>query len=92
MDTCIAIIMYCQRLFLWFTFFFQVTYLQRISVFMQHFKFGGVTVLAVQLFNKIKRKEKKTKNLKKYVSLYFTDVVEIQLFLVNLFFFACFRH
>ena len=58
---------------------------------MQHFKFGGVTVLAVQLFNKIKRKEK-TKNLKKYVSLYFTDVVEIQLFLVNLLFFACFRH
>ena len=33
---------------------------------MQNFKFGGVTVLAVQLFNKIKKKEKekKTKNMK----------------------------
>ena len=43
---------------------------------MQNFKFGGVTVLAVQLFNKIKRKEKekkkKTKNMKKHVSLYFS--------------------
>ena len=40
------------------------------AVFMQNFKFGGVTVLAVQLFNKIKQKEKK-KNMKKQVSLYF---------------------
>ena len=32
---------------------------------MQNFKFGGVTVLAVQLFNKIKRKKKKkTKDMK----------------------------
>ena len=33
---------------------------------MQNFKFGGVTVLAVQLFNKIKKKKKKkkTKNMK----------------------------
>ena len=31
-------------------------------------------VLAVQLFNKIKRKKKKTKNMKKQVSLYFLDV------------------
>ena len=32
---------------------------------MQNFKFGGVKLLAVQLFNKIKRKkEKKTKNMK----------------------------
>ena len=29
-----------------------------------NFKFGGVTVLAVQLFNKIKRKKEKTKNMK----------------------------
>ena len=43
---------------------------------MQNFKFGGVTVLAVQLFNKIKKKkEKKTKNMKKQVSLYFRDVM-----------------
>ena len=41
---------------------------------MLNFKFGGVTVLAVQLFNKIKRKKKKTKNMKKHVSLYFPDV------------------
>ena len=45
-------------------------------------KFGGVKVLAVQLFNKIKRKKKKkmkkkkkTKNMKKHVLLYFTDVM-----------------
>ena len=42
---------------------------------MQNFKFGGVTVLAVQLFNKIKKKEKKTKNMKKQVSLYFRGVM-----------------
>ena len=41
---------------------------------MQNFKFGGVTVLAVQLFNKIKKK-KKTKNMKKQVSLYFRGVM-----------------
>ena len=87
MDTCIAIIMYCLRLFLLFTGkqhclhkkTFRGTYLQRISVFMQNFKFGGVTVLAVQLFNKIKKKKKKekkkTKNMKKQVSLYFQDVM-----------------
>ena len=45
---------------------------------MQNFKFGGVTVLAVQLFNKIKKKKekkKKTKNMKKQVSLYFWGVM-----------------
>ena len=43
---------------------------------MQNFKFGGVTVLAVQLFNKIKKKKKKkTKNMKKKVSLYFRGVM-----------------
>ena len=45
---------------------------------MQNFKFGGVTVLAVQLFNKIKKKKKKkkkTKNMKKLVSLYFRGVM-----------------
>ena len=53
------------------------TYLQRISVFMQNLKFGGVTVLAVQLFNKIKKKKekKKTKNMKKQVLLYFRGVM-----------------
>ena len=83
MDTCIAIIMYCLRLFLLFTgkqhclhkCFFGGTYLQTISVFMQNFKFGGVTVLAVQLFNKITKKKKKTKNMKKHVLLYFPDVM-----------------
>ena len=57
-------------------------------------------VLAVQLFNKIKKKKEKkkkkkkmTKNMKKQVSLYFPECyVEIHLFLVNLFFFVCFRH
>ena len=51
---------------------------------MQNFKFGGVTVLAVQLINKIKRKKKKkkwkkkkkkTKNMKKHVLLCFLDVM-----------------
>ena len=47
---------------------------------MQNFKFGGLTVLAVQLFNKIKRKKEKkkkkmTKNMKKQVSLYFRGVM-----------------
>ena len=43
---------------------------------MQNINFGGVKVLAVQLFNKIKRKKKKkTKNMKKHVSLYFLDVM-----------------
>ena len=82
MDTCITIIMYCLRLFLLFTgkqhclikTILGGTFLQRISVFMQNFKFGGVTVLAVQLFNK-KKKKKKTKNMKKHVSLYFPDVM-----------------
>ena len=100
MDTCIAIIMYCQRLFLFFTgkqhclhkHFFLGTYLQRISVFMQNFKFCGVTVLAVQLFNKIKKK-KKTKNMKKTCfAVFHRCYVKIYLFLVNLFFFVCFRH
>ena len=49
---------------------------------MQNLKFGGLTVLAVQLFNKIKRKKKEkkkkkkmTKNMKKQVSLYFRGVM-----------------
>ena len=100
MDTYIAIIMYCLRLFLLFTGkqhcllkqFFRGTYLQRISVFMQIFKFGGVKVLAVQLFNKIWKK-KKTKNMKKTCFAVFpVCYVEIHLFLLNLFLFVCFRH
>ena len=48
---------------------------------MQNLKFGGITVLAVQLFNKIKKKKKEkkkkkmTKNMKKQVSLYFRGVM-----------------
>ena len=46
---------------------------------MLNFKFSGVMVLVVQLFNKSKqnekKKKKKTKNVKKHVSLYFTDVM-----------------
>ena len=54
-------------------FFFRGTYLQRIYVFMQ---ISGVTGLAVQLFNKIKKKEKKkTKNMIKQVSQYFRGVM-----------------
>ena len=94
MDSCIAIIMYFPRLFLLFigkqhclhkTMFGGPT--GNEYVFMQNFKFSGVTVLAVQLFNKIKRKKKekkkkkkkkkekkKTKNMKKHVSLFFPVV------------------
>ena len=60
---------------------------------MQNFKFGGVTVLAVQLFNKIKRKKKKkkkTNNMKKHVSLYFQDVMLKYIYFLNLFLFVCF--
>ena len=79
METCIAIIMYCPRLFLLFT--GKQNFLHKIffrgptcNEYLQYFKFGGFTVLSVQLFNKIKLKEKK-KNMKKQVSLYFPDVM-----------------
>ena len=48
---------------------------------MQNFKFGGVTILAVQLFNKIWKKKKKTNNMKKHVSLYFPDVMSKYIFI-----------
>ena len=62
---------------------------------LKNFKFGGVKVLAVQTFNKIKRKEKKkekTKNKKTCFAVFPGCYVEIHLFLVNIFFFICFRH
>ena len=96
MDTCIAIIMYCLRLFLLFTGkqhcllkkFFRGTYLQRISVFMQNFKFSAVMVLAVQLFNKIKEEEEEHE--KTCFAVFPGCYVEIRLFLLNLFLFVCF--
>ena len=98
MDTFIAIIMYCLRLFLLFTgkqhclhkFFFQGTYLHRISVFMQNYKFGSVTVLAVQLFNKIKKKKKRKEHEKTCFAVFPRCYVEKKLFLLNLFLFVCF--
>ena len=91
MDTFIAIIMYCLRLFLLFTgkqhclhyFFLQGTYLQRISVFMQNFKFGGVMVLAVQLFNKIKKKKKIKEHEKTCFAVFPRCYVEIQFIFVE---------
>ena len=76
-------IMYCQRLFLLFTcrqhclhkIFFRGPTCDEYLSSCKIFKFGGVTVLAVQLFNKIKKKKKKTKNMKKQVSLYFRGVM-----------------
>ena len=63
---------------------------------MQNFKFGGVTVLAVQLFNKIKRKKKNKEEDKEHektcFAVFHKCYVKISLFLVNLFFFVCFRH
>ena len=58
---------------------------------MQNFKFGGVTVLAVQLFNKIKKKKekKKTKNMKKQVSLYFRGVMLKYTFIFGEFILFC---
>ena len=63
---------------------------------MQNLKFGGVTVLAVQLFNKIKRKEKKEKKKKKKMTKNMFRCISRMLYrntfiLVNLFFFVCFR-
>ena len=62
---------------------------------MHNFKYGDIMVLAVQLYNKIKKKkkEKKTKDLKKTCFAVFPGCyAEIHLFLVNVFFFVCFRH
>ena len=56
---------------------------------MQNFKFGGVTVLAVQLFNKIKREEGEEEHEKTCFTVFTRCYVEIHLFLVNLFFFLC---
>ena len=86
MDTCIAIRMYCLRLFLLFTGKQHCLYFKKnwgdlpaknICLHAKFSNFCGVTVLAVQLFNKIKRKKKKkkTKNMKKHVSLYFLDIM-----------------
>ena len=71
METCIAIKMYCQRLFLLFTgkqhclhkHFFRGSTCNEYLSSRKKFQIGGVTILAVQLFNKIKRKKKKTKNM-----------------------------
>ena len=89
MDTCFAIIMYCPRLFLLFTGKQHCLYFSGkiISVFIQNFKFGGVTVLAVQLFNKIKRKKKFEKLC---FAVFPTSYVKIHLFLVNVLFFCMF--
>ena len=61
---------------------------------MKNLKFGGVTVLVVQLFNNIKEKEnkkkkKKTKNMKKHVSLYFPDVMSKNTFIFVEFILFC---
>ena len=54
---------------------------------MQNFKFGGVTVLAVQLFNKIKRKKEEDKEHEKTSFTVFPGCyVKKHLFFVNLFF------
>ena len=54
------------------------------------FKVDGVTVLAVRLFNKIKRKEK-TKNMKKHVSLYFPDLCRKTFIFGEFILSVCFR-
>ena len=52
---------------------------------MQNFKFGGVTVLAVQFFNKIEQK-KKTKNMKNMFRCISRMLGRNTFILVNLFF------
>ena len=42
---------------------------------MQNFKFGGVTVLAVATDLQQIKQKKKTKNMKKHVSLFFSDAM-----------------
>ena len=67
MDTCIAIIMFAGGYFccllvnkiLYIKYFFGDLPAMNICLHAK-FKFSGVTVLAVQLFNKIKRKKKTT--------------------------------
>ena len=57
---------------------------------MQKFKFGGVNVLAVQLFNKIKAEEDEEHEKHNYFAVFPGCYVEIHLFLLNLFLFVCF--
>ena len=66
------------------------TYLQLISVFMQNYKFGGVKVLAEQLFNEGGEEDKEHE--KTSFAVFPGCYVEIHLFLVNILFFECFRH
>ena len=80
MDTCIAIIMYCQRLFLLFTCkqhclhtFFSGDLPATNICLHAKFQVWWCYGFGRQLFNKIKRK--KMKNLKKHVSLYFPHVI-----------------
>ena len=77
MDTCIAIIMNCQKLFLLFTgkqhcLLFYGWDLPATTICLHaKFQVRDVTVFAVEFFNKITKK----KNLKKHVSLYFPHVM-----------------
>ena len=77
MDTCIDCYynVLPEAIFVVYIFSFGGTYIPAMNICLhaQNFNFGGVMVLAVQLFNKIKQKEK-TKNMNKHVSLYFLDV------------------
>ena len=52
---------------------------------MQNFKFDGVTVLSVQLFNKIKRKKKK-EHEKTCFAIFSVCYVEIHLYLEFIYF------
>ena len=99
-----TIIMYCQRLFSLFTgkqhclhnIFSGDLYTCNEYVFMLNFKFSGVMVLAVQLFNKSKQNEKKKQDEeheKTCLAVFHGCYTKIHLVLVNLFFFwVCFRH
>ena len=85
MDTCIAIIMYCQRLFLLFTGKQHCLHkkfsgdLPAMNICLRA-KFQvwwcyGFGSTALQQERKRKKKKKKTKNMKKHVSLCFQDVL-----------------
>ena len=98
MDTCIAIIMYCQRLFLLFT-------CKQHCLHKKHFggptcdeylsscKISSSVFLRFWQYSSSTREEEEDKEHEKTCFAVFPGCyVEIHLFLVNLFFFVCFRH
>ena len=101
MDTCIAIIMYCQRLFLLFTgkqhclhsyFFGEPT----CNEYLSSCKISSLVVLRFCQYSSSTRlsgrEEEDKEHQKTCFAVFHGCYVEIHLFFVNLFFFVCFRY